>query len=74
MRTEGKHTIFIGYEHGGKLKRPGRLSRALVMRWASKSGSVAAHSAVLRNEGSDAAHFATRSHVLDVSQARGSAQ
>eukprot|EP00965_Chrysotila_dentata_P178391 5891877-Pleurochrysis_carterae.AAC.1 len=37
MRTEGKHALFIGSEHG-KLKRPGRLSRGLVMRWASKSG------------------------------------
>eukprot|EP00965_Chrysotila_dentata_P040111 1331743-Pleurochrysis_carterae.AAC.8 len=38
MRTESKHALFIGYTHGGKLKRPGRLSRALVMRWASRSG------------------------------------
>eukprot|EP00965_Chrysotila_dentata_P064507 2138868-Pleurochrysis_carterae.AAC.2 len=40
MRTESKHALFIGSEHGGKLKRPGRLSPVLVMRWVSKLGGA----------------------------------
>eukprot|EP00965_Chrysotila_dentata_P018609 619589-Pleurochrysis_carterae.AAC.1 len=63
MRIEGKHALFIGSEYGGKLKRPGQLSRALVMRWASKSGGrrhslcCSAQAALACKLSNAAAHF-----------------